>query len=56
MAERREQPGTTPERERAEATRRERQAEAMRANLLRRKAQQRARASETPGAEPVEDS
>jgi hypothetical protein len=56
MVERRERPGTTPRGERAEAVRRERQAEAMRANLLRRKAQQRARAGEAPGAEPVEDS
>ena len=43
MAEKREGPTVTPERDRAEALRRERLAEAMRANLQRRKAQQRGR-------------
>ena len=48
-------PTVTPERERAEALRRERLAEAMRANLQRRKAQQRGRVPPAPDAEPVED-
>ena len=48
-------PKVTPERDRAEALRRERLAEAMRANLQRRKAQQRGRVPPAPDAEPVED-
>jgi hypothetical protein len=55
MAENRKEPAITPERERAEAMRRERLAEAMRANLQRRKAQQRGRLPPAPRAEPVED-
>lgn len=55
MADKREGSPTTPERERADAARRERLADAMRANLKRRKAQQRGREPRAAGAEPVED-
>ncbi len=55
MAEDRKDPSITPERARTEALRRERQAQAMRANLQRRKAQQRGREAPASDAEPVED-
>ena len=55
MAKKREGPKLTPERDREEALRRERLAEAMRANLQRRKAQQRGRVPPAPDAQPVED-
>jgi hypothetical protein len=56
MAEERDAKGPVPAAPKDEAARRrERLAEEMRANLKRRKAQQRARERPAPGAEPVEE-
>jgi hypothetical protein len=55
MADEPERPTLMPARAQAEAARRERLAQAMRANLKRRKEQQRGRERPPADAEPVED-
>jgi len=47
-----DRPRLTPEAEQAQQARTEREAAALRANLLRRKQQQRAREAEQPGVPP----
>lgn len=55
MADGRDRPEPPPERARPAETRQERLAQAMRANLRRRKAQQRAREQAAVPPEPVEE-
>ena len=55
MADEPDRPTLTPARAQAEAARRERLAQAMRANLKRRKEQQRGRDRPAAPAEPVEE-